>query len=164
MFYKILFRLNYFDLYFVKYHCSVTTVLELHFIWLLSSEAYFKVFWSVKKVAFFRSFPIIILTYIMMYYISCPIYIFKGNSELISYCLKVKDYSLKGTSCVILLCNLLNICTFTVVYYCSMDDLLISAPMYSPEFDRPEYGRVYVYRNDQVSFQSTYYFQLSEIY
>ena len=33
----------------------------------------------------------------------------------------------------------------------SMDDLLISAPMYSPEIDRPEYGRVYVYRNDQVS-------------
>ena len=33
-----------------------------------------------------------------------------------------------------------------------MDDLLISAPMYSPEVDRPEYGRVYVYRNDQVRY------------
>jgi len=33
-----------------------------------------------------------------------------------------------------------------------MDDLLISAPMYSPGVDSPEYGRVYVYRNNRVSF------------
>ena len=40
------------------------------------------------------------------------------------------------------------------LHYCSMDALLVSAPMYSPEIDRPEYGRVYVYknRNDQVKF------------
>ena len=38
------------------------------------------------------------------------------------------------------------------LHYYSMDDLLVSAPMYSPETDRPEYGRVYVYRNDQVKF------------
>ena len=31
-----------------------------------------------------------------------------------------------------------------------MDDLLISAPMYSPDVDSPEYGRVYVYRNNEV--------------
>ena len=37
-------------------------------------------------------------------------------------------------------------------YYHSMDDLLVSAPMYSPEIDKPEYGIVYVYRNNQVSF------------
>ena len=34
-----------------------------------------------------------------------------------------------------------------------MDDLLISAPMYSLDVNTPEYGRVYVYRNNQVSFQ-----------
>ena len=37
-------------------------------------------------------------------------------------------------------------------YYCRMDDLLVSAPMYSPEINRPEYGIVYVYRNNQVKF------------
>ena len=37
-----------------------------------------------------------------------------------------------------------------------MDDLLISAPMYSPEVDSPEYGRVYVYRNDQVRLSDIY--------
>ena len=36
-----------------------------------------------------------------------------------------------------------------------MDDLLVSAPMYSPEIDKPEYGIVFVYRNDQVSFKTS---------
>ena len=29
--FKILYRLNYVDFYFVYYHCNVTTVLELNF-------------------------------------------------------------------------------------------------------------------------------------
>ena len=39
-------------------------------------------------------------------------------------------------------------------YYHSMDELLVSAPMYSPEIDKPEYGIVYVYKNNQVSIHS----------
>ena len=38
--FKILCRLNYLAIYFVYYHCNVTTVLELHFSPLLSSIAY----------------------------------------------------------------------------------------------------------------------------
>ena len=41
--FEILYRLNYSGFYFVYYHCSVTTVLELHFSQLLLSKAYFKV-------------------------------------------------------------------------------------------------------------------------
>ena len=41
--YKIICRLNYSGFYFVNYHCNVTTVLKLHFSWLFSSKAYFKV-------------------------------------------------------------------------------------------------------------------------
>ena len=41
--FKILYRLNYSGFYFVCYHSNVTTVLELHFSWLLSSKTYFKV-------------------------------------------------------------------------------------------------------------------------
>ena len=39
-FFRILYRLNYSGFYFVCYHSNVTTVLELHFSGLLSSEVY----------------------------------------------------------------------------------------------------------------------------
>ena len=32
-----------------------------------------------------------------------------------------------------------------------MDDLLVGAPLHSPSKSTPEFGRVYVYRNDRVS-------------
>ena len=44
---KILYRFNYSGIYFVEYHCNVTTVLELHFSRLLSSNAYFKLCFEV---------------------------------------------------------------------------------------------------------------------
>ena len=48
--FKILYKLNYLGYYFVYYHSNVTTVLELHFSWLLSSKAYFKVCFEVQKI------------------------------------------------------------------------------------------------------------------
>ena len=48
--FKILYRLNYSGFYFVYYHCNVTTVIELHFSWLFSSTAYFKVCYEVEKI------------------------------------------------------------------------------------------------------------------
>ena len=47
--FKILYRLNYSGFYFVCYHSNVTTVLELHFSWLLSTKACFKVCFKCKK-------------------------------------------------------------------------------------------------------------------
>ena len=47
--FKIVYRFNYSGFYFVYYHCSVTTELELHFNHLLSSKAYFKVCFEVRK-------------------------------------------------------------------------------------------------------------------
>ena len=47
--FKILYRLNYSDFYFVYYHCNVTTVLKLHFSGLLPSKAYFKVYFQCEK-------------------------------------------------------------------------------------------------------------------
>ena len=38
------------DFYFVYYYCNVTTVLELHFSWFLSSRAYVKVCFEVWKI------------------------------------------------------------------------------------------------------------------
>ena len=57
--FKILHRLNYLDFYFVKYHCNVTTVLELHFNRLLSSNVYFMACFEVQKFDsnFFMSIP-----------------------------------------------------------------------------------------------------------
>ena len=48
--FKIFYRLNYSGFYFVYYHGSVATVLELHFSQLLLSKAYFKVRFEVQKV------------------------------------------------------------------------------------------------------------------
>ena len=47
--FKILYRLNYLGFYFVWYHSNVTTLLKLHFSQLLSSKAYFNVFFKCKK-------------------------------------------------------------------------------------------------------------------
>ena len=49
--FEILYRLNYSGFYFVYYHCNVTTVLVVHFSWLLSSKAYFKVCFEVQKIS-----------------------------------------------------------------------------------------------------------------
>ena len=50
--FKIHYRLNYSGFYFVCYHSNVITVLELHFSWLLSSKAYFKVCFKCRKPFF----------------------------------------------------------------------------------------------------------------
>ena len=54
--FKILNRLNLSGFYFVYYCCNVTTILEVHFSWLVSSKAYFK---CKKLVAIFMSIPTI---------------------------------------------------------------------------------------------------------
>ena len=48
--FKILYKLNYLGFLFVYYHCNVTTVIELHFRWLFSSKAYFKVCFEAGKI------------------------------------------------------------------------------------------------------------------
>jgi len=59
-------------------------------------------------------------------------------------------------TCICYINVLINNCVYLLMYFIimcyRMDDLLISAPMYSPKVDSPEYGRVYVYRNNRVSF------------
>ena len=41
--FKILYRLNYLDFYFVQYCYNVIIVLSMHFNWFFSTKAYFKV-------------------------------------------------------------------------------------------------------------------------
>ena len=48
--FRILYRLNHLDFYFVLYHCNLITVLELHFTQV--AKAYFKPFCLLTKVYF----------------------------------------------------------------------------------------------------------------
>ena len=48
---KFLYRLNYSEFYFVYiYHCSFTTVLELHSVGFCQVKVYFKVCFEVQKI------------------------------------------------------------------------------------------------------------------
>ena len=51
---KILYSLNYSSIYFVYYHCNVTTELELHFSQLLPSKAHLR---CVLKCKIFSGLP-----------------------------------------------------------------------------------------------------------
>ena len=42
--FKIFYRLNYLDFYFVNITAMVFIVLEVHFSWFFSNKAYFRVF------------------------------------------------------------------------------------------------------------------------
>ena len=47
---KLLYRLNYSEFYFVKYHCNFTTVLELHSFGFCQVKVYFKMCFEVRKI------------------------------------------------------------------------------------------------------------------
>ena len=48
--FKLLYRLNYSDFYFVWYHCNFTAVLNLHSVGFYQVKVYFKTCFEVRKI------------------------------------------------------------------------------------------------------------------